>query len=109
MHTTEERRSATRLLFNPRVYCELREDGREFCGTIRDISMHGLFLTTDNEISATGPCDVQIVLEGNHSELEINNLAGTIVRNDEQGIAICFDNKLEWFSIVPIYFKKLAA
>jgi len=106
MQKSAERRTAARLPFSPRAYCELKEDGREFCGTIRDISMSSIYITVDSDNDISGSCDIQIVVEGNHSELEINNLTGTIVRNDDDGVAIRLDNKLEWFAIVPLYFHK---
>jgi hypothetical protein len=108
MNIHEERRSSTRMLFTPRAYGELTENGREFCGTIRDISMRSLFIKLDNNSELSGPCDIQIVIEGNHSELEINNLRGKIVRTDADGIAIQLDKRLEWFAIVPLYFRKAA-
>ena len=108
MKKTEERRTSTRMPFSPRAYCELKGNGKEFCGTIRDISMLSLFITLDNDMDVSGDCDIQIVLEGKHSELEINNLSGTIVRADDGGVAIRLDNRLEWFSIVPLYFRKVA-
>lgn len=107
MQKTEERRTSARIPFYPRAYCELKENGREFCGTIRDISMLSLFITLDNEMDVSGNCDIQIVLEGSHSELEINNLSGKIVRADDDGVAIRLDKRLEWFAIVPLYFRKI--
>ena len=96
------------MIFTPRAYGELKESGREFCGTIRDISMRSLFIKTDNSIDIAGSCDIQIVIEGNHSELEINNLSGKIVRTDADGVAVQLDKRLEWFAIVPLYFRKTA-
>lgn len=94
------------MIFTPRAYGELKENGREFCGTIRDISMRSLFITMDNIHGVSGSCDIQIVIEGAHSELEINNLSGKIVRTDDDGVAIQLDKRLEWFAIVPLYFRK---
>ena len=54
----------------------------------------------------TGECDIQIVLEGRHSEMEINNLSGYIIRSDEKGLAIRFDEPFEWIAVVPALFKK---
>ncbi len=96
------------MLFTPRAYGELKKSGREFCGTIRDISMRSLYIKMDNNIDVSGNCDIQIVIEGNHSELEINNLSGKIVRADTDGVAIQLDKRLEWFAIVPLYFRKTA-
>lgn len=107
MQKLDEKRDAVRMPFSPRAYCELKDSGKEFCGTIRDISMLGLFIMLEGDNDLSGSCDIQIVLEGQHSELEINNLSGKIIRVDGDGVAIRLDERLEWFAIVPLYFRKL--
>jgi hypothetical protein len=52
-------------------------------------------------------CDIEIILEGKHSQLSIKNLSGRIIRNDDDGVAVRFDERLEWFALVPLYFHKL--
>lgn len=107
MQKIDDRRDSVRMPFSPRAYCELKDGGKEFCGTIRDISMLSLFIMFEGDNDLSGNCDIQIVLEGQHSELEINNLSGKIVRVDNDGVAIRLDERLEWFAVVPLYFRKL--
>ena len=106
MAGAEEKRKLIRLPFTPRAYCQLQDGGREFAGLIRDISLLSLYMELENAEELTGECDVQIVLEGEHSEMEINNISGYIIRSDKEGLAIRFDEPFEWIAIVPALFKK---
>lgn len=108
MNRTPDRREAFRLGFTPRAECRLRESNNIYTGTIRDISMVSLFLTMDDSTPLAGDCLVRIILESEHSRLLIENLEGTIIRNDEQGIAIQFKERLEWFQVVPLCYNRLA-
>ena len=106
MATSDDRRKLIRLPFTPRAYCQLQDGGREFTGVIRDISLLSLYIELHDSEDLTGECDIQIVLEGRHSEMEINNLSGYIIRSDEKGLAIRFDEPFEWIAMVPALFKK---
>ena len=106
MAGTDEKRKLIRLPFTPRAYCQLQDGGREFAGVIRDVSLLSLYMELEGSEDLTGECDNQIVLEGRHSEMEINNLSGYIIRSDEKGLAIRFDEPFEWIAVVPALFKK---
>ncbi len=106
MAASDDRRKLIRLPFTPRAYCQLQDGGREFTGVIRDISLLSLYMESQDTEDLTGECDIQIVLEGQHSEMEINNLSGYIIRSDEKGLAIRFDEPFEWIAVVPALFKK---
>ena len=106
MAGTDEKRKLIRLPFTPRAYCQLQDGGREFAGVIRDVSLLSLYMELEGSEDLTGECDIQIVLEGKHSEMEINNLSGYIIRSDEKGLAIRFDEPFEWIAVVPALFKK---
>ena len=106
MATSDDRRKLIRLPFTPRAYCQLKDGGREFAGVIRDISLLSLYMELRDSDDLTGECDIQIVLEGKHSEMEINNLSGYIIRSDGEGLAIRFDEPFEWIAVVPTLFKK---
>ena len=106
MAGTDEKRKLIRLPFTPRAYCRLQDGGREFAGVIRDVSLLSLYMELEGSEDLTGECDIQIVLEGRHSEMEINNLSGYIIRSDEKGLAIRFDEPFEWIAVVPALFKK---
>ena len=106
MAGTDEKRKLIRLPFTPRAYCQLQDGGREFAGVIRDVSLLSLYMELEGSEDLTGECDIQIVLEGRHSEMEINNLSGYIIRSDAKGLAIRFDEPFEWIAVVPALFKK---
>ena len=106
MAGTDEKRKLIRLPFTPRAYCQLQDGGREFAGVIRDVSLLSLYMELEGSEDLTGECDIQIVLEGKHSEMEINNLSGYIIRSDDKGLAIRFDEPFEWIAVVPALFKK---
>ncbi|MCG6929933.1 MAG: hypothetical protein LJE64_05200 [Desulfofustis sp.] len=108
MPETGEKRNLIRLPFTPRAYCQLQDGGREFAGVIRDISLLSLYMELEGADDLTGECDIQIVLEGEHSEMEINNMSGYIIRSDSKGLAIRFDEPFEWLAIVPALFKKFS-
>jgi hypothetical protein len=52
-------------------------------------------------------CAIEIVFEGAHSRLAIENVKGTVLRRDDNGVAVHFDERLEWFVLFPLYFRKL--
>lgn len=106
MAGNDERRKLIRLPFTPRAYCQLQDGGKEFAGVIRDISLLSLYMELEGAEDLTGECDIQIVLEGRHSEMEINSLSGYIIRSDKNGLAIRFDEPFEWIAVVPALFKK---
>ena len=105
MEQKVERRKSFRMPFNADVICYI--DGNNFQGTIRDLSVSGFFMTTTKCPPTTSKCDIEIVLNGDHSRLKIDKLKGTVVRCNEQGIGIQFANRLEWVALVPIYFHKI--
>lgn len=106
MAGTDDKRTLTRLPFTPQAFVQLQDDGREFAGFIRDISLLSLYMEVDNAKQLSGECDIQIVLEGEYSEMEINNLKGYIIRSDPNGLAIRFDEPFEWIAVVPALFRK---
>lgn len=94
-----------RMPFNAEVIC--RVDGDEFHGTIRDLSVSGFFMETTKCPPTASKCDLEIVLKGGHSRLRIDQLGGCVIRCDERGVGIEFDDRLEWVALVPIYCHKL--
>ncbi len=108
MTKTDDMRKLVRLPFTPRAYCQLQDGGQEFAGVIRDISLLSLYMELEGSENLTGECDIQIVLEGEHSEMEINALSGYIIRSDKKGLAIRFDKPFEWLAVVPTLFRKFS-
>lgn len=56
----------------------------------RDISMHGVFVVTDDTLPQGTSCEVTLYLSGSFDEIEIA-LNGKVVRIDNNGMAIEFE------------------
>ncbi|MBT8334337.1 MAG: PilZ domain-containing protein [Desulfobacterales bacterium] len=107
MDKTVDRRVSFRIPFASSAVCHVVGADQEYGGTLRDISITSLFLETDDCREVGNICDLDIVLEGKHSRLVIENVNGRIIRRDDTGVAISFDEHLEWFNLMPLYFHKM--
>jgi hypothetical protein len=107
MDKLDERRVSVRMPFVTEGSCTVHDMNRKYCGTIRDISITGLFMEMNDGPEVGRKCNIEIVFKGEHSRLVIEDLGGIISRNDEDGIAIRFDERLEWFVLIPLYFHKI--
>lgn len=107
MDKSDERRVSVRMPFASKGFCTVHETDKKYSGTLRDISITGLFMEMGTCPDAGQKCDIEIVFEGAHSRLVIENVGGTILRNDDGGVAIQFDERLEWFVLIPLYFHKI--
>jgi len=107
MDQSVEHRDSFRLPFTSKVNCHVDTIDKKYRGTLRDMSMTGFFMEIDDCPHVDYKCDIEIILEGKHSQLSIKNLSGRIIRNDDDGVAVRFDERLEWFALVPLYFHKL--
>ena len=84
--------------------CRLKDEGVTISGPIRDISIAGLYVETDERPEGTNGFDIEIVLSGRHSQMILGSMTGKVARTDDHGLAITFDQRFEWFAMVPLYF-----
>ncbi len=105
MNALNERRKAARLKVNSSIKCFLKVVDGEYSGLLRDMSVTGLYMKLKDPGQPTGTCEVEIVLDGDNSRLKIE-CQGNIVRHDEEGVAVHFHSRLEWFPIVATYFQR---
>ena len=105
MEQKAERRKSFRMPFNAEVICHVNEN--VFRGKTRDLSASGLFMETTKCPPTGSECKIEIVLNGDHSRLTIDEVSGIAKRCDGRGVGIEFDARLEWVALVPIYFHKL--
>ena len=87
----KNKRGKTRVHFETQVV--LKTDVSEITMSVNssDISMRGMFVTTDKRIPSGTPCKIEIVLSGTTSRLALN-IEGVIARQDENGLGITFDS-----------------
>lgn len=100
-----ERRKSFRFPLNAKVFCHINE--KIYQGTLRDLSITGLYMNTTDNPPTSSICDLEIVLHGDHSCLTIHEVSGVVLRSDEEGVGIQFNERLEWVAVLPIYFHKM--
>lgn len=107
MSQLDERRASVRMPFISKGICYIDETKQQFSGTLRDISITGMFMKMKNCPPVGQKCRVEMILKGKHSRLMIEDVGGTVTRNDAEGVAIRFDELLEWFVLIPLYYHKM--
>lgn len=104
MSMSRERRAAFRMDVVSKAVCHLKADGEMISGPIKDISIAGLYVETDEKPEVGSGFAIEIVLSGRHSQMVLGSMTGEVVRTDDHGLAITFDQRFEWFAMVPLYF-----
>jgi len=102
-----ERRVSFRMPFAVSVICHVDDTGRKCSGTLRDLSINSLFVETGDCPQVDGRCTIDIILQGQYSSLKIEGVNGTVKRCDDDGVAVSFDERLEWFGVVPLYSQQV--
>lgn len=103
MEQKAEFQRSFRMPINAEVVCSV--NGDEFHGKVRDMSSTGFFMETTICPPIGSKCDILIFLNGDHSQLKIDNLGGIIKRCDDRGVGIELEDQFEWVALVPIYFQ----
>lgn len=109
MNEYQERRAAFRMDVVSEAICRLTSETGTISGPIKDISIAGLYMQTTEKPAADSRVGLEIVLTGRHSEMVIGSMTAVIVRFDDNGLAIRFDERFEWFAMVPLYFNTIPA
>lgn len=86
---TEDHREFTRV--PPRLEAMVITENYHIsrCET-RDISMHGVFVLTDDVLPEDTKCNITLELAGSANDVKLS-LVGTVIRNNDNGMAIEFD------------------
>ena len=91
MNMGDDKRRRTRVHFKTQVVLKTGISEIKAGAKSSDISMKGMFITTDEKISVGTPCDIEIVLSGTTSRLALN-IKAVIARRDKDGLGIIFDS-----------------
>ncbi|WP_460597547.1 PilZ domain-containing protein [Geomonas sp. Red276] len=84
----EERRNFSRVEF--RVSALLQTDGAVIKGDVKDLSLHGLYLETDQHLEPGTPVEITIYLSASTTPVVIN-VKGEVARLVPGGIGCHFD------------------
>ncbi len=107
MDKLDDRRVSVRMPFVSKGFCRVGETDKTYRGTLRDISITGLFMEMNDRPSVGQRCHIDIIFQGKHSRLMIEDVGGVVMRSNEDGVAVRFDERLEWFVLIPLYFHKV--
>jgi hypothetical protein len=99
----KERRTCTRTPFFTDVSLRSESDGIDVKADLLNISISGMFVRIDQVVPVGMSCTIEIRVTGNHSRLLLEDIQGEIVRQDEQGVAIHFTSRMEWFVLFSVY------
>lgn len=104
MGEKRERRVCTRTPFFTDVILRSGDgDSSPMKAELLNISISGMFVRIDRALSVGTACTIEIRVIGNHSRLVLEDIQGEVVRQDEQGVAIHFTSKMEWFVLFNVY------
>ncbi len=98
----QERRDRIRIHFKARVIIKTGSFIKNIVMTLKDISMTGLLADTNDKLPVGSQCDIAVIVPGKSSKLVLY-IKGKISRHTETGIAIRFDDELEWWSIFSMF------
>jgi len=104
MNQSSERRKSSRMSIPSLITCRLKMGEQHCQGSLRDMSVTGLYIELEDQLPAACPCEIEMVLKGEHSRLKIEGLKGSVIRCDRDGAAIRLDDRMEWFALVSSYF-----
>lgn len=84
----KDRRNFSRVEF--RVSALLQAEGVAIKGEVTDVSLHGLYMETDEQIPVGSPVEITIYLSAT-TEPVVINVKGTVARLVPGGIGCAFD------------------
>jgi len=100
--TDQDRRDRIRIHFKARVIIKTGNFVKNIVMTLKNISMTGLLADTNDKLPVGEQCDIAVIVPGKSSKLVLH-IRGKISRHTETGIAIRFDDELEWWSIFSMF------
>ena len=105
MNTINEKRATTRLTLDSKV-CILDDQQNETAGILQNLSATGMLVKTDSSFNTGSNCNLSITIEGENSNLMINELNAKVVRFNENVVALEFDDTMEWLALFYVYKNK---
>jgi hypothetical protein len=89
----DERRKHSRVGFTTTIQILLEADGKKINieASSRDLSLKGIFISTETKFSAGTKCSIKVYLTGTIDKIELL-MKGTVVRASDNGMGIVFDS-----------------
>ncbi|MBW6520452.1 MAG: PilZ domain-containing protein [Desulfoarculaceae bacterium] len=103
MGEKRERRECTRTPFLADVILRSELTAAGVKADLLNISISGMFVRVDQLLPVGTPCTIEIIVAGTHSRLRLEDIEGTVVWQDELGVALHFTFRMEWFVLFKVY------
>jgi len=89
----DERRKHSRVGFSTVMKVLIEADGKQISldANSRDLSLKGVFISSETKFSSGTKCAVTVYLTGGIEKIELL-MKGTIVRSTDKGMGIVFDS-----------------
>ena len=89
----DEKRKHSRVAFATDITVHLEAGGRKIIvqGDSKDLSLKGIFVTTQEILDVGTKCEIKIFLSGGINRIQLV-IQGTVVRGGKSGMGIIFDS-----------------
>lgn len=102
----DDKRHSVRVNFNADATVIFKLDNRSLQGRLKNLSIDGILLETEETAGEGTPCTVKIIVPDRHSRLSIDDLAGEVVRSAPGEMGIKFLHPFEWLALFHVYHRK---
>ena len=102
MKPVKDKRKRLRIAFEAQVKLWFEAIDVTLNARMKNISINGIFVETDNIIPVNTPCRIEVIITAPHSRLTIET-SGFVSRHDPSGLGVKFENNMEWFAFFPIF------
>jgi hypothetical protein len=103
----EERRSSYRLPFVSPFVCRTVGGDLVVSGRLYNVSITGCYGVLESPLPVGTSCSLHIIFQGDHSRLNVEGISSRIIRSSVEGVAVRFDQRLEWFVLIPLFYQKI--
>lgn len=107
MSPFEERRSSYRVPFVSSFLCRTIGEDLAVSGRLQNVSITGCYGVLESPLPVGTSCSLHIIFQGDHSRLNVEGISSMIVRSSAEGVAVRFDQRLEWFVLIPLFYPKI--
>ncbi len=109
--SVDDKRKSVRLDFKVPVRISYPIADRVFKGVLVNLSVHGMLVDLQDDmtniaVDHLGSCTVRVIFPGKGSRLIIDELESTVVRCNNNMLALEFSEPLEWFLLFSVYKSK---
>ena len=102
MESTEDKRRRMRIQFETQVVLHFDNRNTVLEASLKNISMSGIFVETEEAIPLNTPCGVEVILNATNSRLTMET-EGMVCRHEDSGLGIEFKSDIEWFALFSIF------